>query len=253
MMDRDDKELREKIRTALMKFAVACLIKDYTLECLTVGVVKPGDKLPIDKYIDDLEIYCPHKNGIYEMMQEYVTDGHGNIINKPLETYIFEFYISKMDLMFYDAPQAREGTYEDDILPYKYGLHEYLINLFPLFLAIVNTKVKYEPFDIEYQVLDKEEKKANNQKAVKFIKAIKYHKLRQGGRIDRYVKGLPLSICLQKLVKSSKGHFILKNSDTDSLDYKLALFSAMYFNGKENETLFELKIVEWLKQQQNNL
>lgn len=83
----------------------------------------------------------------------------------------------------------------------------------------------------------------------KFVAAIKLRKLRQGRRIDRYIKEMTFrSEYLSRLIREHKGHYILANSDTESLDYKLALISSFSFcTGKEKD-LFNAKIRAWEKQ-----
>ena len=64
------------------------------------------------------------------------------------------------------------------------------------------------------------------QRYASFVAAIKLKQLRQGSRIDRYIKDLPaLSPYIARLIKYYKGHYLLANSDIESLDYKLALLA----------------------------
>lgn len=48
-----------------------------------------------------------------------------------------------------------------------------------------------------------------------------------------------------RLIQKQKGRYFLKNNDTDSIDYKLALFSCFSFYQEENAKLFELKMSRW--------
>ena len=74
-------------------------------------------------------------------------------------------------------------------------------------------------------------------------------KLRKGTHVDRYIKRISYhSEYLNRLIRIHKGHYILINSDTDSLDYKLALISALCFCTGRNKGLFELKIKAWEKE-----
>ena len=65
--------------------------------------------------------------------------------------------------------------------------------------------------------------------------AIKLRQLRQGSRIDRYIKDLPaLSPYIARLIKPYKGHYLLTNSDIESLDYKLALLACFMVAERQN-------------------
>ena len=44
---------------------------------------------------------------------------------------------------------------------------------------------------------------------------------------------------------ANKNRYLLANSDTDSLDYKLAVLSAIHFMNFEHTKLFKLKEQKW--------
>lgn len=94
------------------------------------------------------------------------------------EEIYFRLYADNVNEIFARAPKAA-GTSEDyAILPFKYGLQDYLYRLYPLFRRIV------------------------------------------------IAGALPdLSPYIARLIKYYKGHYLLTNSDIESLDYKLALLA----------------------------
>ena len=146
----------------------------------------------------------------------------------------FALYRNMVEYIFRKAPKypTHNNSFdEDDIAYYKYGLYEYLKNLYPLFFEIVTTGISSEFFTALARLDNIDEQQIYYEKLAKFVDAIKLNPLRQGSCVDRYVKDLPyISPFICRLLKKHKGHCILANSDTDSLDYKLALFSCFpYF------------------------
>ena len=51
--------------------------------------------------------------------------------------------------------------------------------------------------------------------------------------------------CLIHFLIVEKNRYLLANSDTDSLNYKLATLSAIHFMNWEHTKLFELKAQKW--------
>ena len=147
------------------------------------------------------------------------------------EKVCFRLYADNVNKIFAHAPKAA-GTSEDyAILPFRYGLQDYLYRLYPLFRRIVITGALPDLF-CPPNIIDTDD---YNAKTRKFVAAIKLKQLRQGGRIDRYMKDLPaLSPYVARLIKPYKGHCLLANSDIESLDYKLALLSCFTFHERQN-------------------
>ena len=142
------------------------------------------------------------------------------------EEIYFRLYADNVNEIFARAPKAA-GTSEDyAILPFRYGLQDYLYRLYPLFRQVVNTGALPDLFFPPNGV----DSNDYYSKARKFVAAIRLKQLRQGSRIDRYTKDLPaLSPYIARLIKYYKGHYLLANSDIESIDYKLALLSCFTF------------------------
>ena len=116
----------------------------------------------------------------------------------------------------------------------------------PIFVEILSMNVRPTFFELLAELTEKSERVYNIAMMTKFISAIKIKKLRQGSRIDRYINKITYrSVYLERLIKPYKGHYLLANSNTESLDYKLAVLSCFMFCTSENEKLFELKIKRW--------
>ena len=103
-----------------------------------------------------------------------------------------------------------------------------------------------EPSDLAPVFKDRKDETACYDSISKFLIAIKARGLRQGECVNRYVKDLPyIPYFVQRLLRVEKNRYLLANSDTDSLDYKLAILSAIHFMSWENTKLFELKAQKW--------
>lgn len=94
------------------------------------------------------------------------------------EDVCFRLYADNVNEIFARAPKAAGTSEAYAILPFKYGLQDYLYRLYPLFRRIV------------------------------------------------IAGALPdLSPYIARLIKYYKGHYLLTNSDIESLDYKFALLA----------------------------
>ena len=142
------------------------------------------------------------------------------------EKVCFRLYADNANEIFAHAPKAAGTNKDYAILPFRYGLQDYLYKLYPLFRQVVNTGALPDLFFPPNGV----DSNDYYSKARKFVAAIRLKQLRQGSRIDRYIKDLPaLSPYIARLIKYYKGHYLLANSDIESIDYKLALLSCFTF------------------------
>ena len=147
------------------------------------------------------------------------------------EEIYFRLYADNVNEIFARAPKAAGTNKDYAILPFKYGLQDYLYRLYPLFRQIVITGALPDLF-CPPNSIDADNYYA---KVRKFVAAIRLKQLRQGNRIDRYIKDLPaLSPYVARLIKPYKGHCLLANSDIESLDYKLALLACFSFPERQN-------------------
>lgn len=138
------------------------------------------------------------------------------------EEVCFKLYADNVNEIFMKAPKAAGTSKDYAILPFRYGLQDYLYRLYPLFRRIVTTGALPDLF-CSPSGFDSDDYYS---KTRKFVAAIRLNQLRQGSRIDRYIKDLPaLSSYVARLIKPYKGHYLLANSNIESVDYKLALLA----------------------------
>ncbi len=166
-------------------------------------------------------------------------------IERYIEDRYFGLFAEKMTDFFKGAPPARKGTYAYDLFPFKNGLHEYLLRLYPLFNRIISLELPNEICVIPSKNID-------YAKASKFIKAIYFCKLQQGRRINRYTEWWQLPLFIKRLVKFYNGYYYLLNNDRESTDYKLALLSIVDFDGDGQEIQFSKKLIYWDKINEKN-
>ncbi len=236
---------KEDVIKAFLEIEANILINSYTNENVLFGRINANDKIPIKQYLEEIGF-----RNIDKFLDDLFLNGHnienGYVIERDFEESCFELYRSKVDLLFTKIPIDKSFEDDGDIYRYKYGWYEYLKNLYTLFKEIIKTEIKPDLFTAVPDLLDETEKRNYYITASKFLLAIKTKGLRQGGRIDRYIKTLPfISPLIMRLIKKQKGHFYLKNNDINSLDYKLALLSCFRFMNEDNAKLFELKTLKW--------
>lgn len=135
------------------------------------------------------------------------------------------------------------------ILPaYKRKLSEYLKELFPLFCDVMQTEIP-DPIQLDFFREPVDLRSLSDLRD--FLSVILLKGLRQGKRVDRYLKSLlPLTGYLRRLIRERNGHFYLENSDIQSLDYRLTLLSCFSFLSPENNHIFALKLYLWETKQE---
>ncbi|MCH5165078.1 MAG: hypothetical protein J1G01_01595 [Clostridiales bacterium] len=243
----NDKQLDEKLLKGLCCMQANILMNSYAAENVVFNKIQPTAPLPFDSYIEDLELQLTARFFNINQMDGTLID-NGHIKDLTYDEVCFELYRDKIDLIFHEAP-TYEDTYTDydnDIYHYKHGLYEYLKELYTLFCEIIAIDVTPSFFDTLPEITDKAEQRLYYNKIIRFVSAIKLKHLRQGSCVDRYVKGLRyISPFVRRLLKEHKGRYILINNDTDSLDYKFALFSCFRFYNEHNAKLLELKMLRW--------
>ena len=142
------------------------------------------------------------------------------------EEVCFRLYADNVNEIFARAPKAAGTSEAYAILPFRYGLQDYLYRLYPLFRQVIITGALPDLF-CPPSGIDSDDYYS---KARKFVAAIKLKQLRQGSCIDRYIKDLPaLSPYVARLIKPYKGHYLLANSDIESIDYMLAILACFTF------------------------
>ncbi len=237
---------RKDIMKAFWSIEANILINAYTNENVVFGRIKANEQVPIKRYLEEIGLY-----NIQKFSDDSFLNGHnienGCVIERDFHERCFEIYSDRIGYLLTDIPIDQSFEKEDgDLYHYHYGWYEYLKNLYPIFEEIIKTEVTPDLFAAVPDLLDETEKQNYYNAASEFVLAIKTKELKQGGRIDRYMKEMNfISPLIQRLIKKQKKHYYLKNSDINSLDYKLALLSCFRFMNEDNAKLFELKMLQW--------
>ena len=236
----------EEILRALACLDAVILFNLYTNENIIFKKLKPREPIPFEKYIDQLGIRSLARFLDREHIDGYYIN-NSCVAEIDFDICCFDYFKDRIEYIFEGAPISKNfDEEENDIEHYKNGLYEYLKGLYPMFGEIIKTDVEPDLFASVPDILDRTALHNYYKQIMKFVKAVKMKHLKQGSCIDRYIKEMPLlSPFIKRLVRKHKGHFVLANSDTNSLDYKLALFSCFRFYNEENAKLFELKMLQW--------
>lgn len=247
-MGKQDKiaEINREEATDIKNVLVASvLMNNYTLENVAFGKLKPNDHIPFDRYIEELKLqqYNPYSVREY-ITGRFITEKE-TVADKDEEEFIMECFLFHINFVFSSAPK-RIGDFGDDLFQFKRGFGKYIMSLYPLFKQIIKTDVETDLIDFSSPFNKRSDETECYAKISKFLVAIKSKGLRQGSCINRYVKNLHyIPYYVQRLIKKEKNRYLLANSDTDSLDYKLAILSAIHFMNFEHTKLFKLKAQKW--------
>ncbi len=224
------------------------IMNGYAIENVVFGDLKPGDKIPFDKFVEDLQLHSWQPYSVRDSIEGVAIAGDETIVDKEIVFFEKECFIFHMNYVFDTAPYSKKKDEDENGLrPFnKEGLNDYIMRLFPLFRNILETEAEHDFFEIASPFSDRVAQTECYKKIAKFLVAIITRGLRQGGCVDRYIKGLPyLPYYVKRLLKEKNGRFLLANSDTESLDFRLAVLSAIHFMNAEHTQLFELKARKW--------
>ena len=246
-MTQDELKSLKTIKKLFCCLAVNTLINSYALENVVMGNIKPNEAIPFDQYVCDLELqrYEPFSVRGEKLLGIILSDSE-TIVDKEFDFFLYEFFSFQMNNIFECVKYSDRQSEDDTLYPFKNGLKEYIKDLYPLFKSIITLEIDYSFYDVLPQIDERKTRSDFYKMVSRFLVAIKVKRLRQGKCVDRYLKNLPFLPCFtDRLVSKRKGKYILKNSDTNSLDYKLALLCVLRFMKEENARIFELKALMW--------
>lgn len=235
----------DKFIGALIPLILNSLVNNYAVERVAFGYEKPGDRAPIDLYLNHLNINIGnvrHKRsdiyGVYIDEQERIS------AEQDRAEYVRTLFVSQMERIFCNAPKDIRLEREGEEIPFLPRCRECLLGLLPLFADILNVEVEYTVFDLIQT--DKAARKTGYPKWAKFVTSILLKPLRSGSQINRYVRDFAdAPYYIRRLIEHRGKKYFLKPVDTSGCEYAFALFSLMQFMNGENIKLLELKMNEW--------
>ncbi len=222
-------------------------LNNYAMENAVLGKIKAGDDVPVQTYAKELKISEKLLSALETNSEGKAIDENGKLReNLEDENFRKDFYTLGMSIVFDKAPKDSYDFDDDGLLPFKCGLKEYLLELFPLFVQIASYPVEHDAFDVMRS--DSEKAQEDVRACRELITNIKIKGIKQGKCVNKYVKNLShIPHFASKLLTENKGKYVLSNADIQSRDYKLALLSLLPFRNPENAALFELKAKAWLE------
>lgn len=229
-------ELDLQITSAFCNIAFNISVNDYALECVVLNRLQIGEQLDIDKVFRELGIEKALKYISFTALEGNFIDAKGKIKKLPQDQYRKLFFLRNMNVLYSAATKTQRTNY-DFITPYQ------------IYEQILDCNITLDFFDLSPD----DEILLRNRAARTFLAAIKLKGLQQGKCVDRYIKKIPyLNEQLKRLIKEHKGHYLLANSDTESINYMLAVLSYFTFTSPQNAKLFKLKIEQWERLQFKN-
>ena len=101
-------ETDKKILTALCSISCNVMFNKYALENINLGLIKPGDKVPYEYYIDDLGMREYENYILRSALAGEIIDSNETIGLQPMETYYKRFFIEQVEAMFVKAPKKKK-------------------------------------------------------------------------------------------------------------------------------------------------
>ena len=247
-LSEEDLEYLERAVDVFRAIDVNSIMNAYAIENVVFGDLNPGDKVSFDRYVEELQLQSWQPYSVRDCIEGDAITAEEKIAEKDMDFFYSECFILHMNSVFDSAPQStRKEDDENGLRPFmKKGLSDYIMRLYPLFKSIMQEEVEHDFFELASPFPDRTLQTACYEKIAKFLVAVMTQGLRQGNCVDRYVKGIPyLPYYVKKVLKIKNGRYLLANSDTESLDFRLAYLSAMQFMNAEHTQLFERKARKW--------
>ena len=241
---KEDFELIQQNIKDFRAIEINSLFNSYAIENVAFGDLKPGDKIPFDKFMEDLCLEAWRYDSIRNSIVGIAIAEDETVVKCDIDFFYRECFISNMNTLFGSAPQnmGRDND-ENGLSPFvKDGLNSYIMRLLPLFQDILKTEAEHNFFDPALHFPDRVCEAVGYERIANFIVAILTRGLRQGRCVDRYINELfYLPYFVKKLLKMKKGRCFLANSDGESLDFQFAVLSSIRFMNTEHTELFDRK------------
>lgn len=221
------------------------LLNNYAAERVAFGFEKPGDKVPADMYLNNLQL----QSGDVVLSREYIPgcyiDKQGRIsIELDYDEYVREIFVLHMRIILIHASKDIHLKRKFDDIPLRSCYREYVLGILPLFYELMKIDVKYDAFDII--PMNKAVRTVEYPKWKNFVTAILFKHMKAGKQINRYVKDFTNAPhYVSRLIEKKGDNFYLKSIDISSYEYAFALFSLIKFMDDEHVKLLELKMLEW--------
>lgn len=240
-----------KLRRIVLTFRaidVNSIMNAYAIENVVFGELKPNDKIPFERFVEDLDLKNLQPYAVRDCIEGVAITKEETVAEKNIDFFYHECFIFHMNYLFDSAPYSkRKDDDENGLRPFaKEGLNAYIMRLYPMFKSILKTKAEHDFFTLVSPFPNRSEQTSCYEKIAKLLTAIITRGLRQGACIDRYVKDIGyLPYFVEKIIKVINGRYLLANSDPETLDFRLAVLSAIQFMNAEHTQLFECKAKKW--------
>ena len=244
----ENKNLLTKVIKIIHAIDINSILNAYTIESVIFGDLKPSDKIPFERFVEDLDLKNMQPYAVRDCIEGVAITKEETVAEKDMDFFYHECFIFHMNYLFDSAPYSkRKDDDENGLRPFaKEGLNAYIMRLYPMFKSILKTKTEHDFFSLVSPFPNRSEQTSCYEKIAKLLTAIITRGLRQGACIDRYVKDIKyFPYYVKKIVKEINGRYLLANSDPESLDFRLAVLSAIQFMNAEHTQLFECKAKKW--------
>ena len=228
-----------KIAEGVYVIAANTLLNAYALENIVTGKIHPKDCVPVDEYFNDLDI-GQYKEEVLYNIGGTVIDDSAYIKDRAIVEFCMDFFSFNINSIFAEAPKYSDEFEIDTMLcDFDKDIMNYIDELFIIFCNIVINQIPsktYLPFsDISIYNLDK------------YCKGL--YILKKDICIDNYIKYNRISLdSVQNIVIEKNQLVYLRQTDSDSIEYKLYLLSMFKFQSKQNQEIYLSMIENWKKE-----
>ena len=201
------------------------LMNEYAEENLIMKKISIGDKIPFDRYVDELRITCNTYDLHINIEGNYI-DSKEKIVGEDILKIRKKFFDRQMAKLF--------SQYSYDI-----EFQTWIDELFPLFCEILDTSPTRR-----YNVIIDD---FDSQKIIKIVMAVASGKLKKDRGMGRYLRFRHYNnIFINRIVKFDMG-YKLQVDNINVIEYKLLVLSAMRFANQKLATEFFDKIMQWFE------
>ena len=138
----------ERIIRSLKALIANSIINEYAVERVAFGFEKPGDKAPIDLYLQDSHLSINDFPSRQDIPGVYIDGQECISAEQDYAEYVRDLFVMKAERIFSDAPKDVCLERDGEEIPMLPRFRKYLFGLLPLFTEVLNVEVKCDAFDL---------------------------------------------------------------------------------------------------------
>lgn len=207
----------------------------YLLENIVLGKIGPGEKIPLEKYMEELRLKCGRSELFKQLSTSMLINGDC-VANRNITDFCQAYFKAQMNKLFREScilkyKSFKTGELSSDIE----NESEFYQKVFAVFWDVLNVACGSNTiYPLQGSGLERMRK---------FVAAMKLMHLHPGKKVSCWLARMrDMPIYTRQMVNLQYGVYILENNDTDSIEYKLSVLSAFEFCTHENARIMAEKL-----------